>query len=266
MKTFLSKLAFALATTLLLAGCSLDDPQPNSGPSPVLLKKVTTSQGDQREFLYTAGGWLTGIVGHGFLALNENEDSESDVIYDNWGRIAYVLTEGPDIDTENAYYYTSDNKLYKIDELINDQLESYHTFEYGNNGKLAVRTSFYKTATTDAPSAANKLSYTYDTNGNVSEETLHHRAAPAQPWQLVHTRKYENYDAKIAVEHLTDFLFTPSIILHKNNPGKVTTTLASGEQRVTTFTYQYNEQNLPVKKTTTPSTGNAFDTMYTYQM
>ncbi|WP_205503608.1 hypothetical protein [Rufibacter psychrotolerans] len=266
MKTYLRTLAFAFVAMLFLTGCSLDNPQPTTNYNPILLKKVTTTQGDQREFLYSPTGWLTGIVGHGFLALNENEDSESEVIYDNWGRISYVLTEGPDLNTENAYFYTADNKLYKIDELINDQLESYHTFEYNTAGKLATRYSYFKTPASDEPTAANKSTFTYDANGNLSEHAMYHRAANGQAWELAQTMKYEGYDGKISVDHLTGFLFTPSIVLHKNNPGKVTITLASGEQRVTTFTYQYNEQNLPVKKTTTPSTGNAFDTVYTYQM
>ncbi|ALI99136.1 hypothetical protein [Rufibacter tibetensis] len=251
---------------LFLAGCDLEDPEPNIHQPRVLLKKIATTQGDSREFQYAASGWLARVVGKGQLALNENEQTTSEIIYDNMGRVAYVLTDGPTLDTENAYYYTADNKLYKLDELINGKVESYHTFEYDTQKRLTARYSHYKDVTINTPREANKVTYTYDAKGNVGEVKMYHKPTATSDWQLVQTSTYENYDTKKSVQHLSDFLFTPRIILHGNNPGKVTTTLASGEQRVTTFTYEYNEQNLPVKKTTTPSNGTAFQTEYTYLM
>ncbi|KAA3440587.1 hypothetical protein [Rufibacter hautae] len=266
MKNYLSKLPLVLFTTLFLASCDLEDPEPSTDLTAIYLTKISTSQGDSREFQYSASGWLTRLVGKGSLALNESAPSTSEVIYDNLGRFAYVLTDGPTIDTENAYFYTSENQLYKLDELINDKVESYHTFEYSVNGRLATRYDFYKDAATATPRETNKVTYTYDANGNVSEIALYRRPTTGAAWQLVQTSKYENYDTKKGVQHLADSLFTPNILLFRNNPGKVTTTLANGEQRVTTFTYEYNAQNLPVRKTTTPANGTPFQTDYTYQM
>ncbi|WP_210489647.1 hypothetical protein [Rufibacter aurantiacus] len=267
MKNYLSKLTLVFFTTLFLAGCDLEDPEPSTQSSPVFLTKINTSQGDSREFQYSASGWLTRVVGKGSLALNENAQSTSEVVYDNLGRFAYVLTDGPTVDTENAYYYTSENQLYKLDELIDDKLQSYHTFEYNVNGRLTARYDFYKDVTTaTTPRETNKVTYTYDANGNVSEIALYTRPTTGAAWELVQKSKYENYDTKKGVQHLADALFTPNILLFRNNPGKVTTTLASGEVRVATFTYEYNAQNLPVRKTTSPENGTPFVTDYTYQM
>lgn len=265
MNTIFCRLALSLlALCFLTTSCNLEkqDPQPTSRP--ILLLKVATSNGDSRDFTYTPDGWLTKVTGTGFLALNENEQSSSKIIFDSWGRIGYVLTDGPDLDTENVYHYTSDNLLYKLEELIDKKVESYHTFEYDANKKLAVRYSYFKPLDTDIPLQTLKRTYTYE-NGNVSEVKHYHKTSPTGAWELVQTSKYEGYDTSKAVNHLTDYLFTPGIVLHHNNPAKVTNTLASGEVRVTTYTYQYNEQNLPVKKTTTPQTGTSYTTEFTYR-
>ncbi|MFC6996481.1 hypothetical protein [Rufibacter roseus] len=269
MKTYLSKITFALFTVILFAGCNLDDPQPSPTGGYVLLSRVATTQGDSREFIYSAEGWLTRLVGNGYLALNENQTSTSNVTFDNLGRIATILTDGPELDTKNVYYYTTDHKLQKLEELIDNQVQSYHTFAYDAQKRLTTRISFYPDASSNSNTLreTNKSTFTYHTDGNLHVHTMYHKPSTSADWQLTQTMTYENYDTMIGVQHLTSgFLFTPSIILQKNNPGKVTTVLASGEQRVSNFTYQYNAQKLPVKKTTTPSTGNAFETVYTYQM
>ncbi|MBC3540700.1 hypothetical protein ACFSC6_12490 [Rufibacter sediminis] len=266
MKTFVSKLTFLFFVSLLLSGCDLEDPEPSATSSPIFLAKIATNQGDSREFQYSASGWLTKMVGMGSLAFNENEQSTSEVVYDNMGRIAYLRTDGPLLDTENAYFYTASNQLYRLDELINAKVESYHTFEYDLNGRLITRYSFYKDPDATVPRETNKVTYTYDTNSNLTELTMYRRPTAGAAWEQVQKSKYEGYDTKKAVQHLAEFLFTPNIILYRNNPGKVTTTLASGEQRVTTFTYEYNAHNLPVKKITTPANGTAFETVYTYLM
>ncbi|RNI23584.1 hypothetical protein [Rufibacter latericius] len=266
MKTYVSQFTFLFFVSLFLTGCDLEDPEPSTNATPIFLKKISTSQGDSREFQYSATGWLTRVVGAGQLALNENPQSTSEVVYDNVGRISYLLTDGPILDTENAYYYTANNQLYKLDELINDKVESYHTFEYDVAGRLATRFSFYKDAGSTVPRETNKVTYTYDATGNVNEMAMYRKATATSAWELVQTSKYENYDTKKGVQHLGDFLFTPTIVLFRNNPGKVTTTLANGEQRVTNFTYEYNAQNLPVKKTTSPVSGPPFQTEYTYVM
>ncbi|WP_192822695.1 hypothetical protein [Rufibacter sp. LB8] len=255
----------AFLAVVLLTGCLQDpDPQPQK-PGAILLQKATTSSGDSREFVYNNQGWLTQIKGTGYLALNENQQSTSTPIFDNWGRLAYLQTDGPDLDTENAYFYTADNKLYRLDELINDQLQSYHTFAYDAQKRLATRISFYPgPAANPALRETNKYTYTYNPEGNVTEIKVYQKPDATQDWQLTQTRTYENYDTKVSVAHLTDFLFTPTITLHKNNPGKVTTTNVGGSVHTATYTYDYNAQNLPVKKTTSPSTGTAFTTEYTY--
>lgn len=268
MKLLFSKLSLALATLLALAGCDLNDPKPQPTGGYVFLTKVATTQGDSREFVYSPQGYLTRLIGNGMLALNENQTSTSTVTLDQLGRIATVMTDGPNLDTKNVYYYTSDHRLYKLEELIDNQLQSYHTFEYNSSKRLTVRYSFYpSTSGSSGLRETNKSTFTYDASGNLLLHTMYHKPTATSDWQLTQTMKYENYDTMIGVHHLASgFLFTPSIVLHQNNPGKVTTTLASGEQRVSTFTYQYNTQKLPVKKVTTPSTGNAFETVYTYQM
>lgn len=269
MKTYFNKLVIAISATFLLAGCNTEDPQPSNQSRYAFLKKVTTSTGDSREFTYTPQGIMEGVKGTGGLALNENATSESKIFYDNRGRIAYVLTDGPNIDTENVYHYTAEGIFYKLEELINNKVESYHTFEYEDvNGAKRLKTqyAFYKDISfANALRETNKNTYTYDVNGNVSEVTLYRKPTATADWQLVHTIKYENYDNKIGVQHLTTgYLFTPNIRLQKNNPGKVTITLASGDQRITTHTYQYNEQNLPVKQFSTPSNASPFEREYTY--
>ena len=79
---------------------------------------------------------------------------------------------------------------------------------------------------------------------------------------------YENYDNK----------FTPfaavkgAVSLYegsgKNNPGKVTTTVATGEEPmvyVSNYTYQYNDKNLPTKITETDEENEQYITNFTYQ-
>ncbi|MFB9863143.1 hypothetical protein [Rufibacter immobilis] len=271
MKTYLNRFVLAVAATFMLAGCELDDPEPMPSSSPAFLLKVSTTTGDSREFGYDSRGWLVRLDGKGALALNEKQESKSEVIYDGWGRISYVVTDGPTEDIENVYSYTSDNKLYKLEELINKKVESYHTFEYdgtGENARLKTRSSFYKDAPTDAaPRETSKSTFTYDASGNLSEVTQSQKTSATADWQVTQRIKYENYDGKVAVQHLTEgFLFTPGIRLHQSNPGKVTIILANGEQRVTTHTYQYNERGLPVKRTSTPDTGAPFETVYTYNL
>jgi hypothetical protein len=267
MTSILRFLAMALLVPVLLTGCDLEEPTPvDPSQSPVYLTKVSTSQGDERQFVYNGQGWLTQIIGKGSFSLNGSQTSTSNVLFDNWRRIAYVITDESGKDAENVYHYTSEHMLYKLEELVDGTVERYHTFEYDANRLLNTRYSFSKDATvTDAPRATNKLVYTYDASGNVTEIASYHKPNLTSDWQLTQTQKFTDYDSKTGVQHMTDSLFTPTIVLQRNNPGKITTLLASGEQRVTVYTYLYNERNLPVKRTTSPSQGEIEETTFTYQ-
>ncbi|QHL88010.1 hypothetical protein GU926_11450 [Nibribacter ruber] len=269
MKAFLRLLTFGLLAPLFLTSCDLEDPAPaNPSAGPVYLTRAASSAGDERQFVYNGQGWLTQIKGKGSYALNDAQESTSNILFDNWSRLAYVLTKGTAQDAENVYHYTSDNLVYKIEELVDGRVESYHTFEYDAKKLLKTRYDFSKNADSDSetPLATHKEVYTYETgSGNVILVESFQKAGSALDWQLVQMQKYTDYDAKIGVQHMLGFLFTPTIVLHRNNPGKVTTTLANGEQHVTTFTYEYNDRNLPTKRITTSEQGSPVETTFTYQ-
>ncbi|GAA4310022.1 hypothetical protein [Nibribacter koreensis] len=266
------KLTVRLFTTVFflafsLASCDLEEPTPvDPAQGPVYLTQISTLQGDERQFVYNGQGWLTKITGKGAYALNGNTTSSSDVLFDTWRRLAYIVTQGSGTNTENVYHYTSENLLYKVEELINGQVERYHTFEYDGNRQLKTRYGFYKEGPdAETPRATRKQTYTYAATGNVTEIVYYQKVNPASEWTLAQTQKYTDYDGKTGVQHMTGLLFTPTIVLHRNNPGKVTTTLATGEQHVTVFAYQYNERNLPVKRTATSDQGEVLETTFTYQ-
>ncbi|MGV3538665.1 MAG: hypothetical protein ACO1OQ_02580 [Rufibacter sp.] len=262
MRTYFKLAPFLLSVLLLTAGCGLEGIEPEQGQT-AKLTKVSMGDNNVRVFSYGSQRELTHIKGGGSFALNENENSESIVTFNAKGQIILITTTGDYLTTENVYHYNSIGQLQKLEEKINGSVESYYTYEYDNGGKLSVRYSYFKTGNASTPKETLKHTYVYDARGNVSEIAAYSQSAGV--WLLSHTTRYENYDTHPSVMHLTGSPFTPTIILHWNNPGKTTITHQSdGRQQSSAHAYEYNSLGLTVKKTTTPTGGTPMETAYTY--
>lgn len=244
------------ALTLTACGDKDDDAQPATDTlTPCKVTSVTNSDGTTSDFEYNAAGYVTSIT-------------------------QVEVEDGIEYEYTSAYSYDSNNRLIKEEYLSDGEAYGYMTFEYAN-GLVSKTKEYYDgtleytaTFTYDSSKRLVKITevgqdeeeysmtFTYNSAGNVNEAKVMYMG------EAFITTKYENYDNKLipyaAVKGLVNLYEGSS----KNNPGKVTATMAWGEEPVTsvvTYTYQYNDKNLPTRVTGTYEEGDQDISNFTYQ-
>ncbi|MEJ8758165.1 hypothetical protein WG947_14220 [Pontibacter sp. H259] len=242
------------ALTLTACGDKDDDAQPNVGQTACKLTEVEDDD-DVTVAEYNANGYITNMT-------STELDGEEENVY---------LT---------AFTYDNTNKLIKEEYFWNGEADGYTTYEYANN-MISKAKSYYDgelqytatlaydankrlTSVTEVENGSTEqysLHFTYNSAGNVSQTDTKYMG------ETFMTTKYENYDNKLtplaAVKGMVDVYSGTG----RNNPGKETTTYYWSEEPetyVTTYTYQYNSNNLPTKTTETTEDGTSVSN-FTYQ-
>lgn len=206
------------------------------------------------------------------------DNSTPDVIeYNARGYVTKITSSGNDY---ILLHYDNNNRLTKMEEFDNGQLDSYSTYTYAGNNISKVNwfdddnsSEGTETLKYDAQnrvveilesygSYAYKTVFTYNNQGNVEKRE------DSEDGVLYNRTVYANYDDKqrpwSALKGYPFYYDGSS----KNNPGSETSvSVYEGQERpedVTTYTYTYNDKGFPTKIVENYN-GQAYTINFTYQ-
>lgn len=255
-------LFFSIATLLFIAGCSSDDtPQPNMAElTPVKLEQA----GYIRELNYNISGNLNEVVTTYRYANGLETKSIQVLDYNDDGLLIRSTT---DSGWRLEYTYDGNGRLVKTNEYTNDSWWQLHTYEYNEKGLLLQSITFQNIPEEGGIIPVSKDMYEYDVNENVVVMDLYYYTSYGAESKLLTKFVFSDYDTKKnSEEYFNVHPFNPTLLLRKNNPGKMIVSNAKGIVSSTdVYSYTYNKEGYAIAKTTTQTMYNGETGSYTTQ-
>ncbi|GAA4443182.1 hypothetical protein GCM10023188_43720 [Pontibacter saemangeumensis] len=210
-----------------------------------------------------------------------SDGSATKVEYDSQGYVTKV-TEVEGMPSElveaSTFSYNASHQLVREDYIWDSgRIEGYKTHTYNPDGALA------QTVDHRDGSGLRTETYTYDTNGRVTEiaeagdgssskrtfayignsENISRVTHHDGNGQVVGTTTYEDYDNNLNVIYAAKGMLTVGV--SRNNPGKETSVHVSQQDEITHYTYQYNSSGFVTEmEETREGEAGAHQSVYTY--
>ncbi|WP_428656436.1 hypothetical protein [Runella sp.] len=243
-----------ITMAFLTLGCKDNNDLPDR-PDPIeeaapKLKKAVGSATDFQQFKYDSDGRITQYVSQWQFVQSDPSQIrrlEQNFVYNAAGQLT---TLSSDAGIHNYVY--KNGVLEKVESRSANRLISTTYFLFDAKGQVAEREEVVpeEHRLPDAP-AKTKWKYTYDAKGNCVHTDYF--LFMEDSYKLYESIDYSEFDTSGNPFDLLSFYpYVPWVKFHVNNPGKQTTSYASGgEPAITTYRYQYNSKGIPTQRTIT---------------
>ncbi len=238
-----------LSFTSLLSSCGKsDDPAPEAN---MRVSKIVWAESDYQQFSYHANGRLSQYVSQ-WTYINDGSGETRKLVADYAYNAANQLTKVTfNSGYYNVYYYEG-TRLRKLEEYDNkNRLALTHIFSFNTTGQLREMLTQVHDKLEGNGNLIKRM-YTYDSQGNVTEEKVFNKNTPQTDFTLSTRTVYTDYDSKKSPDNLMAlFPYVPQVQMNVNNPGTIS--VLAGEQQipvsVAKYTYQYTDKGYPASKT-----------------
>ncbi|RPD48107.1 hypothetical protein [Paracnuella aquatica] len=234
-----------------LFACQNDPVPPPETPSAKTVKKVSWSEQDFATYEYNTAGLLTRHVSQWANGAGSVNRLNSVYTYNDAGQITRWQNE-----SGHATFVYKDGKLESSDHFLSNG-RKLSSMTYGfEKGKLAWVIEHNELRMPDDV-LQTKVSYAYHPNGNVRRIDFAYRHQLAEPFTTNFSKLFETYDNKPNPEPDGVLgVVLPGVVLHRNNPLKVSTLLPNNTVEATSrFEYTYNAEGLPQQRKQYNATG-----------
>ncbi|MBV6441053.1 MAG: hypothetical protein DYG98_25960 [Haliscomenobacteraceae bacterium CHB4] len=235
---------------------------PNPLPAAALVKQLKRSETDHQTFTYNDKGQVSQLKSQWQYVEGDPTKIRTivyDFQYDAQNKPIQVNTEGGFSD---RYFYHGD--------LIHTTKELYPgggvakevTYLYADNW---ISHEIWRVSNLPGePVTVYKHLFAYDAKGNLTKITIYEQDDDLE-FKLLSTTEYSDFDDKInPTSWMLRYPHLPQMRWQFNNPRREVRRLATGEEEITMYAYEYNASGLPVIKRTTLPDGKMTTVNYQY--